>query len=316
LKIYHDIQNFSAKRTVVTIGTFDGVHLGHQAVIHWINRLARQRNSESVIFTFYPHPRLVVSKDFQNLRLLTTLEEKTEQLEKVGIDNLIVYPFTREFAELTYEQFIRTILIDKLNMETLVVGHDHHLGKNRQGNFENIARLSNELGFNVERIDALMLNDVDISSSKIRHALEDGNITLANSFLGYPFSISGCVTVGNQVGRNIGFPTANVEAPDVHKIIPREGVYAVKVNVNGDWFNGMLNIGFRPTIGYNADHRTIEVHLFDFNRNIYKEKISVHLHKRLRDEQKFESLDKLKEQLFRDKEETIRFFSESERKES
>jgi len=308
LKIYHEIDHFTARKAVVTIGTFDGVHLGHQKVIDQINDIAKAIGGESVIFTFYPHPRMIVSNDQLNLRLLTTLEEKSKLLEKANIDNLVVYPFTKEFAALTYDKFIKEILIDKLQMNTLVVGHDHRLGKNREGNYDNICKLADKIGFTVERIDAFLMGEIDISSSKIRDALQKGDVERANLFLGYEFSLTGIVIEGNRLGRSLGFPTANILASDPFKIIPAEGVYAVKVEVNSNSYFGMLNIGHRPTVNMNADNRTIEVHIFDFNENIYQKEITIKFYTRLRDEKKFDGLNALKTQLNLDEEITRRFF--------
>jgi riboflavin kinase/FMN adenylyltransferase len=301
LRIHNDIEHFDARNPVVTVGTFDGVHLGHRRVINQLNDIARKVNGESVVFTFYPHPRLVVSPDESNLRLITTLEEKIKLLEYAGVDHLVVYPFTKGFSSLTYEQFIAGILHEKMKLHTLVVGYDHRLGKGRLGTFGNIVELAGKLNFSVQKTDTFWAQEVQVSSSKIRNALLAGDIILANTFLGYPFSIPGTVAEGNRVGRSIGFPTANIVTRDPHKLIPAEGVYAVTVSIGKRFFKGMLNIGYRPTLYKNADHRTVEVHIFDFNEDIYKKDIVVHLHQRIRDEKKFDSLDALKNQLGHDK---------------
>ncbi len=302
LNLYNGTKNFKAKNPVVTIGTFDGVHLGHRKVIEQLNEIAKATNGESVLFTFYPHPRLVVSKNPSNLRLLTTLDEKKDVLTQTGIDNLVVYPFTKEVASLEYEDFVKKILIEKLNIKTLVVGHDHRFGKDRKGTFENIVELSKKYGFDVIRIDAFLVGEVDVSSTKIRNAFQAGKIEVANKYLGYRYSLTGEVTEGNRIGRSIHFPTANVVASDPNKLIPLEGVYAVMVEQNGNRYKGMLNIGNRPTVNRNADHRTIEVHIFDFNKDIYKQQITIEFVKRIRDEKKFDSLEALKVQLNLDKE--------------
>jgi len=295
--IHNDINLFKAKNPVITIGTFDGVHQGHKKVIGKLNEIAASVDGESVIFTFYPHPRLVVSAHETNLRLLTTFNEKAHQLELAGIDHLVVYPFTIDFAEMTYDRFITEILVKKLGLHTLVIGHDHRLGKNREGTFENVISVSKKLHFNVEKIETFLINGIDISSSKIRTALQKGDIEKANEFLGYPYEVTGSVTTGNQIGRDLGFPTANIITADHSKLIPAEGVYAVMVNVEGKLYKGMLNIGYRPTIDINADHRTIEVHIFNFEGDIYQKEITLIFKKRLRDEQKFGSLEELREQL-------------------
>ncbi|HQN93019.1 MAG TPA: bifunctional riboflavin kinase/FAD synthetase [Prolixibacteraceae bacterium] len=299
--IHHDINLFKATNPVITIGTFDGVHLGHKQVISRLNNLARNVQGESVIFTFYPHPRLVVSAHESNLRLLTTFEEKARLIEEAGIDHLVVYPFTIDFAELTYEQFIREILIEKLGLHTLVIGHDHRLGKNREGTFDNVVALSQKLHFGVEKIETFLINNVDISSSKVRNALQKGEIEKANEYLGYNYQLTGTVASGSQIGRNIGFPTANIVTADFSKLIPDEGVYAVTVSFEGKTYNGMLNIGYRPTIDANADHRTIEVHIFAFEGDIYQKEITIKFLKRIRDEKKFASIEDLRLQLIEDR---------------
>lgn len=300
--IHRNIDTFTGKNTVITIGTFDGVHLGHRKVIDTLNEIAQKNSGESLIFTFYPHPRLIFSPNDQSLRLITTLEEKVRKLEEAGVDHLVVYPFTKEFAALGYQEFIETILIGKLKMKTLIVGHDHRLGRNREGTFEKISDLTKRLPFQVAQIETFLVDGVDISSSKIRFALQTGDIPLVNNFLGYTFSLQGKVVEGNMVGRKIGFPTANIEASDPYKIIPEEGVYAVYVELDGILHKAMLNIGYRPTISSNADHRTIEAHIFDFNADIYQKEVNVYFIERIRSEHRFNSLEELKLQLSSDKE--------------
>lgn len=310
MKIHNDIDLFKARNPVITIGTFDGVHLGHRKVINQLNAIADSIQGESVVFTFYPHPRLVVSANESNLRLLSTFDEKVKQLELAGVDHLVVYPFTIDFAELTYDQFISEILIKKLHMHTLVLGHDHRLGKNREGTYNNIVSLAQNLSFEVEKIDTFLISDIDISSSKIRIALQKGEIEKANSFFGYTYSLQGIVAEGNKIGREIGFPTANIVSGDPFKLIPAVGVYAVTVSSGGEMFKGMLNIGFRPTLEMNADHRTIEVNIFNFDRDIYQKEISVYFHSRVRAEQKFGSVEELRKQLVVDREHIEELLSE------
>jgi len=301
VKVYHDINNFRAKNPVVTIGTFDGVHRGHQKVIRRLRDYAKEYNGESVIFTFYPHPRLVTAPNEGNLRLLTTLEEKTELFEKNGIDHLIIYPFTKSFSELSYQQFVKDILVDKLGTRCLVVGYDHKFGKNREGGFEYLKECAKKHKFDIEQLDALLVDESNVSSTKIRQSLEEGNITRANRYLGYRFTLHGTVVEGNRVGRKIGFPTANIVASDVHKIIPGYGVYAVEINLDGKKYQGMLNIGTRPTFNSNADNRSIEVHIFNFSGDIYKKEITITFIGKIRAEQKFSGPDELVEQLKKDK---------------
>lgn len=306
MKIHYDIDFFNASNPVVTIGTFDGVHLGHKKVIASLNSIAGEVGGESVIFTFYPHPRLVVSANESNLRLLSSFTEKAELLEKAGVDHLVVFPFTLDFAEMSYEEFIREILIEKMHIHTLVVGHDHRLGKKREGSYENILALKKKLSFNVEKIDTFILDEVDISSSKIRAAIQSGDIDKANSFLGYNYSIQGVVSEGKKIGRGIGFPTANIICGDPYKLIPVEGVYAVNVRFEEQIYMGMMNIGFRPTLNNNADHRTIEVNIFNFDQEIYQKQLTIFIYKRIREERKFPNIYRLKDQLIEDKIEALK----------
>ncbi len=298
--VHQHIDSFRAVNPVVTIGTFDGVHRGHKLVIEQLNRFAHEAHGESVLFSFYPHPRLVLFPNESNLRLITTLNEKIALLEEAGVDHLVIYPFDKHFASLTYVEFIEQILLSKLKMHTLVVGHDHKLGRNREGTFENIKLYSEGKGFGVKRIDSYTFEGNGVSSSKIRAALSEGNLRVANQYLGYNFSIRGKVTQGNKLGRSLGFPTANIVADDVHKLIPKTGVYAITARVNQTLYKGMLNIGFRPTVSTNADHRTIEAHLLNFKDDIYNQNILISLHARVRDEKKFSSVEQLKQQLEKD----------------
>jgi len=308
LKIHRDLKDFNAKKPVITIGTFDGVHLGHRKIISRLQDIARSIQGESVIFTFDPHPRKVVDPDETSLRLLTTLEEKIQLFSESGIDHLVIYPFTPEFAQLSYGQFVEQILVNQIHTEYLVVGYDHKFGKNREGDFEFLKNCAEKFNFHVEKLDVLLMNESNISSTKIREAIQHGDFETANTYLGYPFTLNGTVVEGQQLGRKIQFPTANVEASDPDKIIPGYGVYAVKVKVQNQIFTGMLNIGSRPTINQNADHRSIEVHILEFDQDIYGESIEIRFFGKLREEQKFGSLDALKEQLLSDKNDTITFF--------
>lgn len=308
MEIHRDLRNFNAINPVVTIGTFDGVHLGHRKIIDRLQDIARSIGGESVIFTFDPHPRTVVAPSETNLRLLTTLDEKIQLFETSGIDHLIVFPFTREFAQLSYAEFVEQILVGQIHTKYLVVGYDHKFGKNREGDFEFLKNCADRFGFKVEKLDVLLMNESNVSSTKIREAIQQGDFETANAYLGYPFTLNGTVVAGQQLGRQLQFPTANVKASDPHKIIPGYGVYAVKVRIRGNEFRGMLNIGNRPTVNQNADHRSIEVHIFDFDGDVYNQPIEVRFYQKLREEQKFASLEALKEQLARDKEATNRYF--------
>ncbi len=306
MKIHYDIDFFQAFNPVVTIGTFDGVHLGHKKVIKRLNEIARSVGGESVIFTFYPHPRLVVSSNESNLRLLSSFTEKAELLEKEGVDHLVVFPFTIDFAELSYEEFIRDILVDKMHIHTLVVGHDHRLGKKREGTYDNILALQEKLSFKVEKIETFLFNDVDISSSKIRAAIQNGDIEKANKYLGYKYSIQGVVEYGKKIGRGIGFPTANIVSGDPYKLIPVEGVYAVTIMYAGRIYKGMMNIGFKPTFKNNADSRTIEVNIFEFDMEIYQKQLTIYIYKKIREEIKFPNIYRLRERLNEDKKEALK----------
>ncbi|MGV8091665.1 MAG: bifunctional riboflavin kinase/FAD synthetase [Mangrovibacterium sp.] len=305
MKIYQDISNFHVENPVVTIGSFDGVHLGHLKIIQRLREIALQTRGESVVFTFSPHPRLILFPDEGNLRLLTTLDEKTDLLEKAGVEHLIIYPFTKEFSQLSYTEFIRDILVEEIKIKTLVVGYDHKFGKNREGSFELLQDLSSVYNFSVEKLDVLLMDDINVSSTKTRNALQNGNIEKANQYLGYSFRLHGTVIEGQKLGRRIQFPTANIQASDPHKIIPAYGVYAVYVNVDDKRYQGMMNIGTRPTVS-NADHRSIEVHIIGFEGNLYNKTIEIEFIQKIREEQKFGSVEELKSQLEKDKQTVIK----------
>lgn len=309
MKLHTDINSFKAMKPVVTIGTFDGVHLGHQKVIKRLKQIAKNHQGESVIFTFYPHPRLVTSPKETNLRLLTTLDEKIKLFKKFGVDHLIIFPFNKEFSELTYNEFVKTILVDQLKINCLVVGYDHKFGKNRAGGFEDLKECANEYNFKIEKLDALSIEEDNISSTKIRTALQTGTIKTANQYFGYKFVLHGTVVSGKQLGRKLGFPTANIEASDPHKIIPGYGVYAVHASVNGSEYNGMLNIGTRPTFNKNADNRSIEVNIFDFDEDIYGKEVTLTFIDKIREEQTFEGIEMLVKQLKLDKKSALKILT-------
>jgi riboflavin kinase / FMN adenylyltransferase len=301
VRLYYDLNDFSVNRPVVTTGTFDGVHLGHHKVISHVKAIARETGGESVVFTFYPHPRQVLAPEEHNLRLLTTLQEKIELLRDSGIDHLIVYPFTYEFSRLSYADFVEKILVGQINCAGLVVGYDHKFGNQRKGDFEYLQSCSDKFGFSIYKLDVLLINEVNISSTRIRNALEAGDIRLANRYLGYRYTLHGRVVEGRKVGRTIGYPTANIESSDVNKLIPGYGVYAVQAEVAGNTFGGMLNIGTRPTFNNNADNRSIEVNLFGFDGILYGEEIKLVFLEKIRDEIKFSGKDALVRQLHADK---------------
>ncbi len=301
MKLHTNLKSFHATNPVVTIGTFDGVHLGHQKVILRLKEIAKKHNGETVIFTFYPHPRLVTSPNETNLRLLTTLEEKTKLFEKFGIDHLVVFPFNEAFSKLSYTNFVEKILVEKMKTHCLVVGYDHKFGKNREGGFEYLKNCAERFNFEIERLNVLSVDEENVSSTKIREALQSGEIKKANHYFGYEYTLHGTIVSGKQLGRKLGFPTANIETSDKHKIIPGYGVYAVKVIVNNQYYNGMLNIGTRPTFNRNADNRSIEVNIFDFSGDIYKQEITLIFVDKIRDEQKFAGVEMLIKQLKKDK---------------
>ncbi len=307
MKIFANTEKFDIKNPVITIGSFDGVHKGHIKVLSRLKEIANSIGGESVIFTFCPHPRQVLYPKEQLVKLLNTREEKIELLEKAGVDNVIFFPFTKEFASITYYNFIKDILISKVGMKHLVVGYDHRLGNNREGSYEKLVELTNNMDFEMVREDAFNMDDINISSTKIRNALSIGDICIANSFLGYEYFITGKVVTGNNIGNKIGFPTANIALLDSNKLIPAPGVYAVKVFLGDTAYNGMLNMGIRPTVS-NKGEFTIEVNIFNFNADIYGEKIKISFIKRLRGERKFDSINELKTQLEKDKHKALEVF--------
>ncbi|WP_080240903.1 bifunctional riboflavin kinase/FAD synthetase [Spirosoma rigui] len=285
---------------VVTSGTFDGVHLGHQTILARLTEVAKASNGQSVLITYWPHPRTVVSNDSQDLKLLTTLDEKIDLLDLAGVDQLVVIPFTRSFSQLSSEEFIRQILIEKIGTKKLVIGYDHRFGRDREGGFDYIQAHQSEYGFGVEEIPRQDVEAVGVSSSKIRAALSEGNVKIANRFLGRPYSLTGTIVKGRQLGRTIGFPTANMQVDDPGKLIPANGVYAVDVEYGGQTLGGMLNIGFRPTVA--GTNQTIETYIFDFDKDIYGEHLTLRFREFLRPEQKFDGLPALVAQLKQDEE--------------
>lgn len=285
---------------VVTSGTFDGVHRGHQTILSRLTEVAKTIGGESVLITYWPHPRTVVSNDSLNLKLLTTLDEKIELLDQADVDHLVVIPFTRSFSQLTSEEYIRQILIDKIGTKKLVIGYDHRFGRDREGGFDYIQAHQRDYGFEVEEIPRQDIEAVGVSSSKIRAALNEGNIQSANQFLGRPYSLTGTIVKGRQIGRTIGFPTANMQVDDPVKLIPANGVYAVEVLYAGQTLGGMLNIGFRPTVA--GTNQTIETYIFDFDKDIYGEHLTLKFREFLRPEQKFDGLPALVAQLKIDEE--------------
>lgn len=305
MKTYNSISDFtSSKKSIVTIGTFDGVHIGHKKILEKVIQNSVLEDCESVVLTFFPHPRMVLQAD-SDIKLLNTVDEKIILLEKAGIDNVIIHPFSQEFSRLTAEEFVKTILVDKLNVQKIIIGHDHRFGRNRTANIDDLIQFGEKYDFDVEQISAQEINEIAISSTKIRNAIIDGAIALAKNYLGYNYFFSGTVASGKQLGRTIGFPTANIEIDETYKLIPKNGVYIVKSYYNNKDIFGMMNIGNRPTV--NGDNQTIEVNFFDFDENIYGQKLTITLLNRIRDEQKFASVDDLKMQLNEDKATSLQF---------
>lgn len=299
---FHSIEKIH--HPVITIGTFDGVHIGHQKIINQLNEEAEKINGESVLFTFYPHPRMVLYPESHGIKLIQTQEEKMAKLEKMGLKNCIVFPFTFEFSRMTALEFVRDFLVNQLHVKKLVIGYDHQFGKNREGSLQFLKDICETYEFEVIEIPAQDIDEVNVSSTKIRDAILSGSIEKANDYLGDTFELSGTVVKGNQLGRTIGYPTANIVLNSDLKLIPGNGVYAVRVNVRGSWLDGMMNIGTRPTVVSNGG-RTIEVNIFDFEETIYGETVTVQFLSKWRDERKFNGLEELKNQLKID-EETIR----------
>jgi riboflavin kinase/FMN adenylyltransferase len=303
LKVYTKIEDFKqVDNLVVTVGTFDGVHVGHQEIIGKLKEVAKQTDGETLLLTFFPHPRMVLFPDDDSLKLITTLKEKTELLASFGLDHLLILPFSVEFSRITPTEYIRDLLMRDIGVKTLVIGYNHQFGRNRKGNFELLEELAPVYGFDVVEITAQEINEIKVSSTKIRRAIESGDVSTANKYLKYNFSVSGIVVEGEQIGRQIGFPTANIKVLEKHKLLPGKGVYAVTVTVKNHQYKGMLNIGSRPTINNDSDRSSIEVHLFDMNEEFYNETIQVEFSAKLRDEKKFLNLDELKDQLHKDKE--------------
>lgn len=300
---------------VITIGTFDGVHTGHLKIIAQLKEAAAEAGGETVIITFHPHPRRVVGGQHHELRLLNTLQERIELLDQKGIDHLVIVPFTEDFAKQSAIEYVESFLVKHFSPHTIIIGYDHHFGHNREGNYQLLEALKEKHGYQIREISEKILNNAAISSTRIRQALLNGNVCEANEFLGYPYFMEGVIIEGKKLGRTIGYPTANIRLNDEEKLVPANGVYAVKAclvspviqgnfsprNTTPD-LNGMMNIGVRPTV--DGTNRTIEVNLFDFDREIYGEILRIYFHKRLRGEVKFENLDALKTQLAKDKEES------------
>ena len=308
MNVVNGIENYKANsKSILTIGTFDGVHLGHQKIITSLVTKAKQKSLQANILTFFPHPRMVLQKE-SNLKLIDTLEEKQNLLSELGIDNLIIQPFSKEFSKLTAIEFTRDILVDELGMSALMIGYDHRFGKNREASVEDLIRYGESYNFEVTVIPAQDISSITVSSTKIRDAIKISDFKKVNQFLGRPYELNGKVIKGNGVGRTIKYPTANIEIKETYKLIPPKGVYLVKIYLGENEFSGMMNIGNRPTI--NGLNQTIEVHIFDFDKDIYGKNLKVCFLKKIRKEKKFDSLPSLKSQLKKDEENCKRILAE------
>jgi riboflavin kinase / FMN adenylyltransferase len=300
MKIYYSLEDFSKlSNGIVTSGTFDGVHIGHQKIIQRLKEIAEKSNGETVVITYWPHPRLILNPDDDSLRILNTFEEKAELLKQQGIQHLLRIPFTKEFSQLSSQTFIKNILVDTIGTKKLVIGYDHRFGNNREGSFEQLRINSPAYGFEVHEIERQDIDHIAVSSTKIRKALEEGDILTANHFLGRQYSLTGEVVKGDKLGRVLGYPTANIDLDSRHKLVPSDGIYAVTIKYSSTLYRGMLYIGNRPTV--NGSKRVIEVNIFDFTKEIYGETLTVHFHNLIRLDTKFKDLEALKVRLHQDK---------------
>lgn len=298
------MKNKNSNHTVLTIGTFDGVHIGHQKIIKRLVEISEIKNLTPSLLTFFPHPRMVLQKD-ANIKLINTIDEKKDILKQFGISNLVIKEFTKEFSRLTAEDFVKNILVDHLKAKHIIIGYDHHFGRNRNANIEDLKQFGKDFNFEVEEISKQDINDVAVSSTKIRAALQEGNIKTANTYLGYNFMLTGKVIDGKKLGQTINYPTANLHIEETYKLIPKHGVYIVKSIIDNNTVYGMMNIGYNPTV--NGKHQTIETHFFDFNKDLYGQNLKIELLQRLRDEQKFNSVQELQSQLHIDKKNALEF---------
>jgi len=298
------VKNKNSNHTVLTIGTFDGVHIGHQKIIKRLVEISEIKNLTPSLLTFFPHPRMVLQKD-ANIKLINTIDEKKDILKQFGISNLVIKEFTKEFSRLTAEDFVKNILVDHLKAKHIIIGYDHHFGRNRNANIEDLKQFGKDFNFEVEEISKQDINDVAVSSTKIRAALQEGNIKTANTYLGYNFMLTGKVIDGKKLGQTINYPTANLHIEETYKLIPKHGVYIVKSIIDNNTVYGMMNIGHNPTV--NGKHQTIETHFFDFNKDLYGQNLKIELLQRLRDEQKFNSVEELQSQLHIDKNNALEF---------
>jgi riboflavin kinase/FMN adenylyltransferase len=300
VKVYSSVDEFlTLPNAVVTIGTFDGVHAGHQEIISRLVRIASETGGETVVLTFFPHPRMVLQPDDNDLKLITTMKEREELLRRFGIDHLIIQPFSKEFSRISANEFVRDVLIKQIGMKTLVIGHDHHFGRNREGTYKDLEEMAPNYNFRLEEISEQIINDVAVSSTKIRNALLAGDVKTANNLMNHDFILEGKVIHGEHVGTELGFPTANIEIAENYKLIPANGIYAVTIEINGKNYNGMLYIGNRPM--FNGMKTSVEVNIFDFNKDIYGSVIRLKMKEKIREDMRFENVEQLKEKMKEDK---------------
>ena len=311
MNVYKGFENIQKiPNPVLTIGTFDGVHLGHQKIIEQLNREAKEIGGESVLFTFYPHPRMVLYPDDHGLQLIQTQVEKIDKLRRMGLQNVIIHPFSKEFSRLSALEFVRDYLVNRLNVKKMVIGYDHQFGKNREGSISFLKEVSDTYGFEVREILAQEIDEVNISSTKIRKAIQAGDMELATSYLGEPYEFFGKVIAGQAIGRELGYPTANIDIESEIKMLPKSGVYAANILLpDGSVKGGMLNIGVRPSVGLATNKTCVEIHVLDFNGDLYGSHVTVQLLSRFRSEKKFDSLFELTEQLQQDEEDIRAYFS-------
>jgi riboflavin kinase / FMN adenylyltransferase len=307
LNIFYSIQDFSStKKTILTLGTFDGVHIGHKKILEKVIQNTTGNEYESLVLTFFPHPRMVLQEKSE-IKLLNTIPEKIDLLDKIGIQNLVIHPFDENFSRLTAEEFVSSILVDQFHIHKIIIGYDHRFGRNRTANIDDLIAFGEKYNFEVEQISAQEIDDISVSSTKIRKALLDGKMDLANEYLGYEYFLTGTVSKGKQLGRTIGFPTANLIIKEQYKLIPLNGVYVVKSIINGTTVFGMMNIGFNPTVGGNS--LSVEVHYFDFDSDLYDQKIKVSILHYIRSEENFKTLDLLTKQLEKDKNSALAYLN-------
>lgn len=305
MKIFHSIKDFSSpKKTILTLGTFDGVHIGHKKILEKVIQNTLDKEYESLVLTFFPHPRMIL-QERSEIKLLNTIAEKINLLEQLGIQNLVIHPFDENFSRLTAEEFVKTVLVEQFKIHKIIIGYDHRFGRNRTADINNLIEFGQKYNFEVEQISAQEINAISVSSTKIRNAIQEGNMLLANKYLGYDYFLTGTIIKGKQLGRTIGFPTANLKIEEDYKLIPLKGVYIVSSQINGEKVYGMMNIGHNPTVG--GEQLSIEVHYLNFDADLYNQKMAVSIHQRIRGEEKFDSITLLKEQIEKDKIQTLSY---------